>query len=224
MTIEPTDAGVSLGGVSLRGVSLSRRGLALVADLWLEVAAGETVAIMGPSGAGKTTLLRAVAGLVDDAEREITRPGDRVSMVFQDPRLLPWRTALQNVELVCPPGETHRARHWLGAVGLGDATDVYPAQLSGGMRQRVAIARALAYPAPLVVVDEPFASLDTTTATAIRNELVAHLADSNRTVLWVTHDADEAATVASRILRLDGPPTGSWELIDQPTTDPGGTP
>jgi len=208
-------------GLSLHGLSLSRRGLMLISELWLEVAAGETVAVMGPSGAGKTTLLRAVAGLIGDAAATMTRRAERVGVVFQDPRLLPWRTALANVELVCAPDQRHRARYWLDAVGLADAAGLFPAQLSGGMRQRVAVARALAFDAALVVVDEPFASLDAATAAAIRSDLVAHLAETDRTALWVTHDPDEAAAVATRTLRLAGPPTGAWELIEHETLEPG---
>jgi ABC-type nitrate/sulfonate/bicarbonate transport system ATPase subunit len=198
--------------LSLRDVSLSRRGLRLVSDLWLDVSPGEVVAVMGRSGVGKTTLLRAIAGLTSDVEGVIARPSGRVGVVFQDPRLLPWRTALQNVELVCGGAEGDRARRWLDAVGLADAVDLYPAQLSGGMRQRVAVARALAHDAPVVLVDEPFASLDSTTATTLRDELVAHLGEVRRAVMWVTHDQREADAVAGRTLVLAGPPTGSWRL------------
>ncbi len=174
---------------------------------------------MGPSGAGKTTLLRAVAGLTSDAAACMSRHSDQVGVVFQDPRLLPWRTALDNVELVCAPGQTHRARYWLNAVGLSDATGLFPVQLSGGMRQRVAVARALAFDAALMVIDEPFASLDMATAASIRNDLVIHLAKTGRTALWVTHDPAEAEAVASRTLCLAGPPGGAWELKDHNTTN-----
>ena len=207
--------------LSLRGLTLARRGLTLVSDLRLDVQLGETVAVMGPSGAGKTTLLRVVAGLSPDADGAMRRSADRVGVVFQDPRLLPWRTALQNVELVCSNGKDGHARRWLATVGLADAADLYPAQLSGGMRQRVAVARALAYDAPLVVVDEPFASLDAATATTLREELVAHLTETDRTVLWVTHDVAEATAVSSRTLYLHGPPTGAWTVTAHPNS--GGT-
>ncbi|MEM8746993.1 MAG: ATP-binding cassette domain-containing protein [Actinomycetota bacterium] len=202
---------VGVGGLAVHGLTLRRRGLVLVSDLRIGVEAGTTLAVMGPSGAGKTTLLRAIAGLSDDAADSMTRAADRVAVVFQDPRLLPWRTALANVELVCPD-DLERARHWLDAVGLADAADLFPAKLSGGMRQRVAVARALAFDAPLVVVDEPFASLDDATATALRDELVAHLARTHRTVLWVTHSPAEATSVASSTLHLAGPPNGDWRL------------
>ena len=174
-------------GLTLEGVTLYRRGYLLLHELWLGVSPGEIVAVMGPSGAGKTTLLRTVAGLAGPDGGSIKRSQGRVAMVFQDPRLLPWRTALENVELVCEPDNKQQARYWLGRVGLANETDVYPGALSGGMRQRVAVARALAHDAPVVLVDEPFANLDDGTATALRSELALHLRDLRRTVLWVTH-------------------------------------
>ena len=202
--------------LTLEGVTLYRRGHLLLHELWLDVSPGEIVAVMGPSGAGKTTLLRTVAGLAAPDDGSVTRPSNRVAVVFQDPRLLPWRTALQNIELVCEPGDKQRARTWLSRVGLANETDLYPRALSGGMRQRVAVARALAYEAPVVLVDEPFANLDDATASALRHELALHLRDQRRTVLWVTHHKGEANTVAERVLTMVGPPSGAWHLEELP--------
>lgn len=199
-------------GVSLEGVTIYRRGHLLLHELWLHVSPGEIVAVMGPSGAGKTTLLRTVAGLAAPDDGSIKRSQGRVAMVFQDPRLLPWRTALENVELVCEPDNRQQALNWLSRVGLTDEADIYPGALSGGMRQRVAVARALAYDAPAVLVDEPFANLDDGTASVLRSELALHLRDLHRTVLWVTHHQSEATAVARRVLIMDGPPSGSWHL------------
>ncbi|MCY3786794.1 MAG: ABC transporter ATP-binding protein [bacterium] len=204
------------GALAVAGVTLRRRGRSLLNELRLRVDPGEVVAVMGPSGAGKTTLLRTVAGLAAPDSGTIERPGDRVAVVFQDPRLLPWRTALENVELVCEAGGKYRARDWLGRVGLDGDVDLFPAALSGGMRQRVAVARALAYDAPVVLVDEPFASLDGPTATALRDELATHLRAEKRTVLWVTHHQDVADAVAARTLVMDGPPSGSWRIETAP--------
>ena len=206
--------------LAVKGVTLRRRDRNLLSELWLHVEPGELVAIMGPSGAGKTTLLRTVAGLAAPDSGSISRPGDRVAVVFQDPRLLPWRTALENVELVCETGGEHRARDWLGRVGLAGETDLYPGALSGGMRQRVAVARALAHDAPVVLVDEPFANLDGPTATALRDELAAHLRDEKRAVLWVTHHPDEADAVAERTLVMNGPPRGDWRIDTTPDRTP----
>lgn len=211
--VEHTDIAAP-SGVEFRSLELARRGLRLLSPLNLTIRPGETLAIMGPSGAGKTTLVRTAAGLVRPSGGSVIRSPGRVAMVFQDPRLLPWRTALANVELVLDSSEQHLARMWLERVGLGDALDVYPSALSGGMRQRVAIARALAYHAPLVVVDEPFSHLDTVTAVNLRDELSRQLAATGSTVLWVTHDADEAAAVAPRTLVMNGPPDGDWSIVD----------
>ena len=203
-------------GLAVEGMTLRRRGRNLLNDLWLNVQPGELVAVMGPSGAGKTTLLRTVAGLAAPDTGCVKRPGDRVAVVFQDPRLLPWRTALENVELVCDPGGKHRAREWLGRVGLAGEVDLFPAALSGGMRQRVAVARALAHNAPVVLVDEPFANLDGPTAAALRDELASHLRGERRAVLWVTHHKDEADAVAERTLAMAGPPSGDWRIDTPP--------
>lgn len=209
----PDMAGSS--GVEFRSLDLVRRDQLLLSSLTLTVEPGETLAIMGPSGAGKTTLVRTAAGLVRASAGSVDKPAGRVAMVFQDPRLLPWRTALANVELVLDESERHLARVWLERVGLADALDVYPAALSGGMRQRVAIARALAYHAPLVVVDEPFSHLDSVTANDLRQELSRQLRSTGATVLWVTHDPDEASTVAHRTLVMAGPPHGGWSIVER---------
>lgn len=212
----PMTTVVEPGVVSLEGVTISRRGNLLVSDLDLSIRPGEVLAVMGPSGAGKTTLVRAIAGLTPVDSGVITRGDGRVAMVFQDARLLPWRTALENVELVLDRAERPRAIEWLERVGLGDAADVHPAGLSGGMRQRVAIARALAIGAPLVLVDEPFAHLDPVTAGQLRDDLLSHLRDTGSTVIWITHAPGEAAAVADRTLVMDGPPGGRWR-IETPT-------
>lgn len=205
--------------VHLDQVTLVRRGLVLLDGCSLDVGGGQILAIMGPSGAGKTTLLRSVAGLTDVTGGRITRPAGRVATVFQDPRLLPWRTARQNVEIVLDSDQHDRAIIWLERVGLGDALDVYPAALSGGMRQRVAIARALACDAGTVLVDEPFASLDADTARRLRDLLRDELATLGRPTIWVTHNAAEATAVADHVLCMSGPPDGAWR--HQPVTGEG---
>lgn len=198
------------GGVELRELGLEMRTRTLLRDLTVTIAPGETLAVMGRSGVGKTTLLRAIAGKVTPTGGTIRRPAGRVAMVFQDPRLMPWRTAIENVEIVMPRGSRRHALEWLDRVGLAEAADVRPGALSGGMRQRVAIARALAATAPVVLVDEPFSHLDEATSDALREELTTHLRAEHHTVIWVTHDAAEAATVGDRTLTMHGPPDGAW--------------
>lgn len=201
-------------GLSFESVCLSRRGRVLLADFSASVPAGSTMAIMGRSGVGKTTLLRTISDLSTPFSGRIDRPAGRVPVVFQEPRLLPWRTARQNVELVLPGSERDKAVEWLARVGLGDALDAYPLTLSGGMRQRVSIARALACESSLVLVDEPFSHLDVVTANELRAELKHHLASTGRTCVWVTHDPDEAAAVAQCTLVMAGPPHGSWQIME----------
>lgn len=201
------------GGLGFEALSVSQRNLLLLADLTMTVPAGSTMAIMGRSGVGKTSLLRVIAGLAEPMSGRVLRPAGRVPIVFQEPRLLPWRTTRQNVELVLPKAERRNAIEWLGRVGLADAVDKYPLTLSGGMRQRVSIARALACESPLVLVDEPFSHLDVVTADQLRTELKRHLAETGRTCIWVTHDPAEAATVAQTTLVMNGPPEGGWQLV-----------
>ncbi len=210
------DAPANVASLQLDAVTLERRGMRLLSSCTLTVKPGQILSVMGPSGAGKTTLLRTIAGLAEPSTGTVIRPVGRVAMVFQDPRLLPWRTTLANVEVVLPKEQRPRARAWLERVGLGDALHEFPAKLSGGMRQRVAIARALACDAAVVLVDEPFASLDADTASRLQTLLTDELRMLQRPVVWVTHNDREAHAVATETLVMDGPPNGSWHVDTQP--------
>ncbi|MBI1777350.1 MAG: ABC transporter ATP-binding protein [Proteobacteria bacterium] len=178
----------------------------------LTVGDGEIVAIIGPSGCGKTTALRIVMGLetatsgrvlVD--EREVRGCGYDRGMVFQQAQLLPWLTALQNVmfalELKGMQGSELRdtAVSCLDLVGLADSLDRRPHQLSGGMQQRVGIARALAIDPKVLLLDEPFGAIDAQTREGLQEEFLRIHASSGKTVLFVTHDLDEAVLVADRV-------------------------
>jgi len=171
---------------------------------------GEVLAIVGRSGAGKTTLLRLIAGLDRCFDGRIDIEGP-IGMVFQEPRLLPWRRTIDNVALALPgpphrPETLGRAAEALAQVGLAGEHHTFPRALSGGMARRVALARALAIRPRILLLDEPFASLDEATADSLR-DMAADLWRRHRTsVVLVTHDLTEALTLADRIIRLEGEP------------------
>lgn len=196
-------------------------------DFSLDIPSGTIQVLTGPSGCGKTTLLHLVAGLTSlDGGSILREPGEEgpVSYLFQEPRLLPWRNVFTNVELPLrasiPVKEEREAKvlRFLSLVGLSGYEAYLPSELSGGMRQRVAIARAFAYPSTLILMDEPFQSLDV----KLRYELLQaflHLwQDERRTTLYVTHDVAEAVLAADSVCRLDGPPAEIADLfsIDVP--------
>lgn len=165
---------------------------------------GAHIALMGPSGCGKTTLLRVLAGLrAPDGGSVRVSPG-RIAYVFQEPRLLPWRTAAENVNAVLSDrAQTMpQARAWLERLELGAAAEQYPTALSGGMQQRVAIARALAYDAPVLLLDEPFRGLDT----ALRARVIACIAaeTQGRTLVLATHDPADADALGCTVYAYAG--------------------
>lgn len=160
--------------------------------------------LLGPSGCGKTTLARVLAGLQrpDSGEVSGILPGE-TAFLFQEDRLLPWCTALENVQAVLPKARRSQARDWLEAVELEESLNALPASLSGGMQRRVALARALAYGGRLLILDEPFKGLDQ--ALARRLYPLVQKAAEVRPVLVITHDPEEAQALG-RVLRLDGVP------------------
>ena len=170
----------------------------------LSVTAGARVALMGPSGCGKTTLLRIALGLQSPDSGTVKNAFSRPAAVFQEPRLLPWRSAIENVNLVLSDGpETaDEARAWLKKVELGDAAELFPAELSGGMQQRLSLARALAFGPDLLVLDEPFKGLDE----ALRSRMLALISSAaaeRGAILLATHSEKEAAALGCRVLRYD---------------------
>ncbi len=175
------------------------------------VGSGETVVVTGPSGCGKTTLLNIIAGLERDFEGRIERrAGTRIGYVFQEPRLLPWRTVEDNLRLVLE-GEAavvdRRIDHALGEVGLEGVRKVYASHLSLGMARRVAIARAFVVEPTLLLMDEPFVSLDEPTAVRLRRLLLELLERHATTTIFVTHNIREAIMLADRILFLSAAPS-----------------
>jgi len=191
-------------------------------NLTFTVDEGELVCIVGPSGAGKTTLLRCIAGLLLTTEGEVVLKGERITepprgmaVVFQEygRSLFPWLTVRQNVELPLKErkvGKAERKRLVEGAleaVGLSDVCEAHPWQLSGGMQQRVAIARAVAYEPQVLLMDEPFAAVDAQTRADLEDLMRTLWHRLGLTVLFVTHDIDEAVYLGQRVLVLSSSPT-----------------
>ena len=200
-----------------------------IGDLTFDVAAGEFVCIVGPSGCGKTTLLKCVAGLLEPTAGEIRLgdapvdgPPDTMALVFQEysRSLFPWMSVRQNVAFPLSRrklGKQETARlveDALGAVGLGDAVDRYPWQLSGGMQQRVAIARALAYQPRILLMDEPFASVDAQTRADLEDLVLQVRQDYDVTIVFVTHDIDESVYLSDRVIVLTPSPTRVRETLE----------
>lgn len=169
-------------------------------DVNLTLQPGQRLAVMGPSGCGKTTLLRIALGLLPPTEGNVENTFRKTTVVFQEPRLLPWRTALQNVNLVLGDGKTtlETAKKHLQQVKLADAAHQYPRELSGGMQQRVAVARALAAEGDILVLDEPFKAMDE----ALREQIISLVAQSKAAILLVTHEEEEARALGCEIIKL----------------------
>ena len=223
-------------------VKLELGGSVIYEDVSFSVSAGEFVCLLGPSGCGKSTALRLIGDLMPwqtgDVRVEGLAPAkawNKLAYVFQAPRLLPWKNALDNaafgLELRQPEigadERRRRAQAELARVGLAADAHKMPAMLSGGERQRVAIARALALDPDIVLMDEPYSALDHTTRTRLRQQIVELWQQTGNTVLFVTHDIDEALSLADRIIVLSKKPTKVREIVtvtaDRPR-DPGADP
>lgn len=202
--------------LSLRGVARAFEGGAGVSGIDLDLRPGETLGICGVSGCGKSTLLRLIAGLDTPDSGAIQRPEGRLGMVFQEPQLLPWLTAQGNVELVLGPGHEDRARAALREVGLEHAAGRYPAQLSGGMRQRVGIARALAIEPEVLLMDEPFASLDYFNRIELLELVRDRVRERRIAAVFVSHDVREIVRLCDRVIVLGGQPGRILERLADP--------
>jgi NitT/TauT family transport system ATP-binding protein len=213
---------VRLGYWTARGFEVA------VEDVSFEVAAGERIIVIGPSGCGKSTLLKAVAGFVEPVAgairvsgRTSLAPGPDRAVVFQEfDQLFPWRTVLGNVTYPLRVNGLGRresaatARRYLELTRLAHAADRYPHQLSGGMKQRVAIARALALDPALLLMDEPFGSLDAITRQRLQIELMRIVEQTRVTLLFVTHSIEEALVLGDRIVVLGNAPSTVIETVD----------
>jgi NitT/TauT family transport system ATP-binding protein len=205
--------------IAIRNVSRSYESTHALDDVSFSVSEGEFCCVVGPSGCGKTTLLRAIAGLDDPDGGSILVGGDPVTgpgldrgMVFQEYALFPWRTVRGNIRFGldrpacdCPDCEG-RVRELIDLVGLDGFEDAYPKELSGGMKQRVGIARALAPDPEILLMDEPFGSVDARTRDRLHAELLDIWTQTGQTVVFVTHDIDEAVTLADRVIVMNADP------------------
>lgn len=175
----------------------------------LSIAEHSFVVMTGPSGCGKSTLLNIVAGLDEDYDGDISlnRPDAHLGFIFQAPRLLPWRTVQENIELALPPEDPRLERipEMLAQVGLKGFETQYPERLSLGMQRRASLARGFITEPDILLMDEPFVSLDDPTAQSLREILIKLWTRRNTTVLFVTHDRTEAVMLGTRILRLSSP-------------------
>jgi NitT/TauT family transport system ATP-binding protein len=223
-----TDSRATRGGdVRLRSLGIHFGGFHAVDDVSLEIARGEFVCLLGPSGCGKSTILNAVAGFIQPSVGAVGVDGNSVAaphvsrgMIFQSSEaLFPWLTVRQNVEFgpkmrgVARAERAALAAHYIELVGLSQHAKKRPAELSGGMRQRVQIARVLANEPSVVLMDEPFGALDAQTREVMQRELERIWLETRPTILFVTHDINEAIVLGDRIVTMTAGPPGRIKSI-----------
>lgn len=211
VVIEVSDASIVFDAEQKQTIAVDR--------VSLEVHRGEFICLLGPSGCGKSTLLNAIAGFqplysgsVRVSGREVTAPGPNRGMVFQQPHLFPWKSVRSNIAHgPSVAGKTRSEAHaiadrLIAMVGLGRFADAYPHQLSGGMQQRVSIARALANRPEILLMDEPFGALDAQTRSIMQENLLRLWAEIKATIVFVTHDIEEAVLLADRVFVMSRGP------------------
>jgi NitT/TauT family transport system ATP-binding protein len=229
MTTGPAVAPAQDGRPAVRITDVKKEfegGVRALDGVTFDVPRGELTSVIGPSGCGKTTTLKIVAGLVEATSGQVevdgtpvTAPGPDRAFVFQDFALMPWATVLRNaafgLELRGVPRKEREkiAREYVDKVGLGRFADAYPHQLSGGMRQRVGLARALAVDADILLMDEPFASVDEQIRRKFQEDLLDLLADESKTVIFVTHSIEEAVYVSDQIVIMTEGPSRVSKVI-----------
>jgi NitT/TauT family transport system ATP-binding protein len=227
--ITVSGAAISFQDVSKQFPAADGSPLEVLREVSFDLPVGDIVAIVGPSGSGKSTLLNMAAGLMFPDRGRVVVMGratdaavdwSRVGYMFQDDRLLPWRVAVQNVALALEAGtmgaveRLRRARAELDLVGLGGFSEAYPHQLSGGMRSRVALARSLVGEPDILLMDEPFSRLDAQTRGSMHRELVRIHAMRRMSILFVTHDVEEAVVLADHVVMMSARPGRVRRTID----------
>ncbi|MFB7595285.1 ABC transporter ATP-binding protein [Streptomyces sp. NPDC056160] len=221
-----TAAKISVQGVT-KTFALGRDTFTALDDLSLDIADNEFVTVVGPSGCGKSTLLNILAGLEEPTAGRalvdgvpVSGPGPERGVIFQQYALFPWLTVRQNVEFglrtagVPKAERRRRAEHFIALVGLDQFADALPKTLSGGMRQRCAIARAYAVDPSILLMDEPFGALDALTRVKLQEQLLETWSKDKRTVLFITHDVDEAVFLANRVIVMAARPGRLYDVID----------
>ncbi|MFD0687304.1 ABC transporter ATP-binding protein [Actinomadura fibrosa] len=230
MSTNPHAEALRFEDVTLRFPGARR---AAIEDVSLQVGRGKFVAVIGPSGCGKSTILNLAAGLLAPTEGEVHFAGERVTgvnsaaaYVTQQANLLPWLSVRSNIGLALKfrkvPKEEREARvdHWVRLVGLTGFEDHYPRELSGGMQKRVSIARALIYDPSIVLMDEPFGPLDAITRLKLQQDLLNLWEEQNGTLVFVTHDLNEAIYLADEVIVMSSGPGTVRRVLDVPFARP----
>jgi NitT/TauT family transport system ATP-binding protein len=210
--------------LELAGVGFDYGATAVIDRLDLEVARHELVVCVGPSGCGKSTLLALLGGHLEPTRGTLVRHGQSRT-IYQDGGLFPWLSVRQNIDRGMPRNiaadqRTAKVAEWLEIMRLAEFADHYPHQLSGGMRQRVEIARALAAETDVLLMDEPFSALDYQTRNRMRRELLTTLEERPRTVVFVTHDIEEAVQLGDRVVVLGARPASVRRVLELPPGKP----
>ena len=221
-----SDAKISFRNVS-KAFPAAGKSFTAIRNLSLDIHDGEIVTVVGPSGCGKSTAMNMVAGLMPHSSgdllvdgRPVDGPGPDRGVIFQQYALFPWLTVRANVEFglklqgLDAAARRERAMHYLRLVGLADFAEAYPKTLSGGMKQRCAIARAYAVNPSVLLMDEPFGALDALTRVKLQDQLLDTWSRDRRTVMFITHDVDEAVYIAHRVIVLAANPGRLQEIIE----------
>ncbi|MGD8401036.1 MAG: ABC transporter ATP-binding protein [Bacillota bacterium] len=192
--------------LKLNQIQKNYNDICVLKDFSLQVKKGEIICLIGPSGCGKSTLLNIIAGILQPSAGAIVNHSSRISYMFQEDRLLPWRNVYQNIQIVNKDSRPEQVLELIEHVGLIGFESYYPSQLSGGMRQRAAMARAFNCPADLLLMDEPLKSLDYNLRIAMIGYLVNLWEDTHKAIIFVTHEIDEALLLGDKILVLSDRP------------------